>query len=105
MPKFRDMKKYADVWKPQKPGDKLTGTLEAVRQTEGGQYGPSTVLDFTTAEGSKSVFADKVLEGYADHMEIGTTYRLEFTGWGKDNAKKQTNKNRYRNWKVQEAET
>ena len=50
MPKFRDMKKYADVWKPQKPGDKLTGTLEAVRQTEGGQYGPSTVLDFTTAE-------------------------------------------------------
>ena len=101
MPKTEKVSPHGDIWKPAKIGDKLVGTLEKIRETTGGSYGPQTAFDFTTAEGRKTVFCDAVLLGYADVMEIGKVYKLSFTGWGAAKAKSRTDKNRYRNWEVE----
>ena len=102
MPKTKKVLPHGEIWKPEKKGDKLTGTLEGIRETTGGDYGPQTALDFTTAAGSKTVFCDSVLSGYAKVLKIGTTYVLAFTGWGQANVKERSDKNKYRNWDVEE---
>ena len=103
MPKFEKVEPHGAIWKPEKRGDKLVGTLEGIRETTGGEYGPQTALDFSTAEGAKTVFCDAVLTGYAKTLEIGAVYQLLFMGWGDALVKEKSTKNRYRNWEVSKA--
>jgi hypothetical protein len=101
MPKTKKVSPDGEIWKPAKIGDKLVGTLETIRKTSG-KFGPQTAMDFTTAEGKKTVFCDTVLKRYADVMEKGKTYMLIFDGWGQAMAKARSEKNNYRNWMVEE---
>jgi hypothetical protein len=77
MSEWENIGGFAPIWKPQKKGDTIQGTV--VRSYEG-NYG--TAIDVKTSRGTFTLPAHKNLQPSYDVMAVGDEIKIEYRGKG-----------------------
>lgn len=73
----------ANFWKPEKPGDFVTGEVIGMREVTG-KFGPQTIASVKTDSGVVSVSLTSILQNLFDSAEVskGETIAIVFRGFG-----------------------